>query len=222
MLSKIVLCRFSDVKRKRKNKAAHRKSWVLVLLMDELFFGPRAKRNYQRAFALANLLCGNQEAIAYRYLAHAYDCGIGVKRDLRKAFDNWKKALLLGDVESQAALAHAYAEGLGVKKSLTRAIYWDGLAARRGDTTAQYNLGQAYATGLGVEKTPRVAFKWWLKAAEQGHAKGQCNVAAAYETGFGIRKDINAAKKWYERSLRSGDKLARTNLERLRKQGRIN
>src|SRR6266852_1090849 len=105
----------------------------LIQLMDELYFGPTHKRDYKQAFALAELLGENGEPIAYRYLAHAYDAGIGVARDKKKAFNTWKKAALLGDAESQAALAHAYARGLGVKRTLKRAIYWDSLAARLGN-----------------------------------------------------------------------------------------
>src|SRR6266498_4693429 len=47
--------------------------------MDDLFFGSRAKRNHQQAHALARLLGQQGQAIAHRYLGHAYEIGIGVK-----------------------------------------------------------------------------------------------------------------------------------------------
>src|SRR6266498_5536210 len=118
---------------KRKTKLTKKYARALVSLMDDLFFGPKAKRSYQQGFALAELLGGHGVAVGYRYLAHAYDFGVGVARDKRKAFINWRKAAFLGDTDSRAALAHAYAEGLGVQKALKKAIYWDGLAARGGN-----------------------------------------------------------------------------------------
>jgi len=196
--------------------------WTLASLMHDLICGGPRKRNTRVGLALARLLAELGEPIAFRYLAHAYDRGIGVRQDKKLAFIYWSKAAGSGDAPSEAALGYAYAKGEGVGKNLLTAVRWEKRAARAGSADAQYNLGQAYAEGEGARKNPRLAFKWLLKAANRGHAEAQCNVAVAYENGDGVLKNIKSAMRWYQRATRSGDKLARENLARLRRTLRIN
>ncbi len=61
---------------------------------------------------------------AYQLLVKAYDQGIGVLRDAKKAFDYCLKASELGDAYSMFQLAEKYEQGLGVDSSFVKAATW--------------------------------------------------------------------------------------------------
>lgn len=75
-------------------------------------------------------------------LAHMYEEGEGVKKNLGKAFNLMLKADLLGDRDATVHLADMYTEGIFVKKDLLHAKRLYTRAANRGDSYATYRLNQ--------------------------------------------------------------------------------
>ena len=51
---------------------------------------------------------------AYVRMAARYEAGVGVKKSLKKAIDNYKRGMELGDPRCMNALGHLYRTGKGV------------------------------------------------------------------------------------------------------------
>src|SRR6267142_5043380 len=62
---------------------------------------------------------------AETFLAHIFDCGIGVRKDLSKAVFWYEIAARHNDVHAQSWLGYAYGNGIGVTKNLAKALFWD-------------------------------------------------------------------------------------------------
>jgi len=83
----------------------------------------------------------NEESIkAYELLIKAYDEGIGVLADAKKAFDYCLKAANLNDPRSMAQLAEKYELGRGVDSSFVLAARWYEKASLAGYEPAKTSL----------------------------------------------------------------------------------
>jgi len=94
-----------------------------------------------------------------------YAKGDGVKQDIRKGAQWFRKAANQGDREAE------YNLGVYFEKHVTdfqRAAAWYREAAERGFARAQCRLGQMYMEGMGVNRNPDEASKWFGMAAQQG------------------------------------------------------
>ena len=107
---------------------------------------------------------------AYRYLAQRYTVGgRGLKRSMKKAIENFKKGITLGDPVCMTALGDVYKTGLGVNKNEKLAFEHYQMAAFKGLDRGQNNVGSYYYKGYYVEKNNTKAREWWNKAAAQGY-----------------------------------------------------
>lgn len=147
-----------------------------------------------------------------------YYNGDGVKKDLAKTVDWLEKAAKQDYLLAQKQLAVCYAQGIGIKKDPKQAAYWYEKAANQGDADAQYKLGTAYYQGNGVLPDYEQAVKWYEKAAAQGVSEAINDLGFCYENGLGVTKiDPNKALQLYERSTALGNKIAKSNFDRLKK-----
>lgn len=65
--------------------------------------------------------------------AASYYNGFGVKENPKKAFEMFKKAAELGDVDCMRMTGDCYAIGSGVKQNRDEAMRWYRIAAENGD-----------------------------------------------------------------------------------------
>lgn len=105
------------------------------------------------------------DAMSQLNLGAAYDHGIGVKRDVDKAVEWYKKAADQGLAEAQFNLAHILvAEDI----SAVGAAEYMLKAAKQGMPDAQYLMGVTFAEGIGVEPDEEQAKLWLNRAIAQG------------------------------------------------------
>jgi uncharacterized protein len=187
---------------------------------------------------------------AKRVLGSHYENGLGVTKDLEKAF-YWytlayeqghidakydlirleqraiekiaatELAAEQGNIKAQYHLGLMYYEGKGVTKDLEKAFHWFKKAAEQGDIKAQYHLGSCYELGLGVTKDLEKAFHWFKKAAEQGHARAQLIIGSWYIHGNGVTKNDNQALYWIEKAAEQGDVDAQAQLALIYYYGKV-
>ena len=151
-------------------------------------------------------------------MAIFYYNGDGVTKDLSKTVYWLEKAAKQGHLQAQKQLALCYRQGLGTKKDDKKGTYWYEEAAKLGDAEAQYKTATAYFQGIGVIPAYEPAVKWYKKAADQGLAEAQNDLALCYENGLGVEKiDPNKALELYQKAAAQGNKTARANAERLKK-----
>ena len=82
-------------------------------------------------------------------IGYFYYEGLGVEKDLSKAFAWTKKAAEHGDWDAQCNLAEFYEDGIGTQADLEQAEYWYLRAARQGHELA---LKKCRALGVTLDK----------------------------------------------------------------------
>lgn len=116
----------------------------------------------------------NGDADAQFKLAHMYENGEGITKDLREAVEWYRKAAEQGRAQAQHNLGWMYIEGSGdLTKNLSEAAKWLHKSAKQGHKSSQNSLGYMYSHGEGVTKDLEEADKWFQKAAEQEDKQAQ-------------------------------------------------
>lgn len=130
------------------------------------------ERSYELGFGMAAWRVGN-----------AYENGIGVEKDIKKANEFYEEA---------------YNNMLVLSKN--------------GDPEALGNLGSMFSNGNFVDENPEKAFSYYQESAETGYAFIQSNLANCYLKGYGVEKNIDEGIKWLKKSSELGHPTAMLSL----------
>ena len=136
---------------------------------------------------------------AFSDYGFCYDCGIGVKRNLRWALYWYHKAADLGVTAAMANLTQIYLFRDEKYRDVKKGLLYAFMAAEYDDEQAQNYLGLCYEEGIGVLKDYEKAYHYFSLAVANG--AGACaehNLARCFRKGLGIAKDLKVAEK-YER-----------------------
>lgn len=177
-----------------------------------------------KAFALAMRAAENGNKKAMRYVARAYEKGLGVTADAAKANQWYAKAGIVrsagkGTKKSESPL-YAEAKSYEIKGENEKAFALYSQAAEQGDSMAMMRVALSYTTGVGVGQDVDKAYIWYRKAAEAGNAEAQYHLGLGYARGFGVEKDIGKARVWLEKASNNGYPLAAATLKTLEEAGR--
>ena len=155
---------------------------------------------YDLAIKYFNLACDNNIAEAYARLGNCYQEGKGVKRDIKKAVQLYKKSVELGSSLGMGLLAFCYKQGDGVTINYKKAfeLFFD--ASKEHDAIAYKQLGHFYYDSLYVKKDLTKAFEYFYKAAIRGNSYAQHNVGTCYLYGEGVTRNYKEALKWYKKA----------------------
>jgi hypothetical protein len=93
--------------------------------------------------------------------------------DYAEAMQQYRLAVLSGDVPAATAVGALFADGLGVPQDYGQAIQWYRMAADAGDARAQLNIGKIYEFGRGVPSDFEQARQWYEKANAGGEPEGR-------------------------------------------------
>lgn len=113
------------------------------------------------------------DADAQFNLAQAYRQGRGVKQDMNKAMDLFRRSAQQGHMRA----ADTYGLLLFVSGRREEAMPWIEASAARGEPNAQYLLGTAYFNGDLVQKDPVRAYALMSRAAATGLPRAQKSLA---------------------------------------------
>ena len=97
-------------------------------------------------------------------------------RDYKKAFKWYKRAALLGHMDSMFQVGYMYENGRGVDKNIFEALKWYMRAAQLNHKGAMNNIGYLYENGEGVEKDIEQAISWYQKAMILGDDTAKNNI----------------------------------------------
>ena len=119
-----------------KSKTDARTTSMMVKIGEELLHSDHP----QDAIIYLQIGSNEGDVLAYTLLIEAYDQGIGVATDLKKAFEFCTKAANLNDPESMYRLAVKYELGQGVDSSFIKAAKWYEQSATAGYEPAKTAL----------------------------------------------------------------------------------
>ena len=113
-----------------------------------LLNGIGTKKNSNEAFIIYYRLANKYNIVkAQNALAHAYENGVGIKKDFKMAKKWYDKAALSNDLSSQLSLANMLLLN-GAKKYQMMAIFWLQAACIKGSIKALNKLQALYKNGL--------------------------------------------------------------------------
>ena len=130
-------------------------------------------------------------------LAHCYEFGMGVEKDVKTAVKWYRAAAEQGSADAQYHLARCYQTGKGVEMNTKKSIELYEKAAKHGRSDAMERLGSIYYKGEGCEVDREKAYKWYRLSAENGNMISMLEVAEMIEKGDGVTRDLGEARKWY-------------------------
>lgn len=160
---------------------------------------------------------GDEEAM--RLCAICYLTGIGVEKDLRKAWEWYGKSAELGNTESQYDIGTLYRDGIGIKQNFRESAYWFRKAASNGHSLAMVNIAQQFAEGKGVLPDLRIAAENYWRAAERGVDEGAYQYAVMLRDGKGVRQDLSRALKYFDKAAENNYKDSAAEALKLRAAG---
>ncbi|RHZ66044.1 hypothetical protein Glove_309g20 [Diversispora epigaea] len=146
------------------------------------------------------------------FLADMYLDGIGVEKDVKKAYQIYSK---LANEESFIALteiAYYYEKGFGVEKNEEKAFELFLKSAEKGSPTAQNKVGLCYLGGIGTPKDEAKGFSWYMKSALAENINAIRNVGYCYFKGIDVDRDYQKAFKWFLKAAEKGESIAQYNL----------
>ena len=155
------------------------------------------------------------------YLGYAYEKGIGVKGDFKRAFDYYSRAAKSESADladqyaknkANTALGLLYLNGNGVEADSEKAMDYLEVASDNGYAKASYYLGQICENGLGVDKNYEQAMEYYLLAADLDYAPALNQVGYMYYNGYGVDVDFASAVYYQKLAALQGYAIAQVNL----------
>jgi len=166
-----------------------------------------ATNDTQRAAGLDVVRCAAAEndPRAESLTGFCHEMGIGVERDLEKAYEWYLRSAEHGRADSQMKVAYLTET---LKNDITNAVIWYKRAAEAGNARAQCNLANCLRLGRGVEQDGKAAIEWYKESAVQGDEDAQYNLAVCCYKGLYCEKDDAVALRLFRESARRGHKGA--------------
>jgi hypothetical protein len=160
--------------------------------------------DYDSGKLLLETLVAKGDARAMNGLGYAYENGLGVDADERKAFDLYRKSAALGYVGAENSLGGAYLNGVGVRRDPAESFRHYQAAAMRGDAMGDFHLAYAYQHGFGAPVDYARALAIYHVAAEAGDGPAMNQIGFMYQHGLGQAADAHLAFCWYAAAMTNG------------------
>ncbi len=168
----------SQVQAKMKERLKHSKTFRATSNIG--------KKMKNRVYVKAYTEAKHNNANAQFALGSMYYQGINVKKDYKKAIEQYRKAAMQGHTKAQFNLAYMYFDARGTEKNHNEALKWFLKAGEAKDGKAELYLGLIYKEKNNHQK----AFYWYTEAAKEGYPKAQYELAKMYYAGKGCKRDL--------------------------------
>lgn len=193
-----------------------------ALIADILSAGP-VEQNGAETFREATLAASMGSGSGENALGVCYYRGLGVKADLQKAAECYRRGAELKNTNASANLGQMLERGRGIPKDPAEAAKYYRVGVQDGNPLATAGLGRLYLDGLGVEQNLAEAVKWLGQAYAVRHddhavADDYCRAVTklageleTVRTGGPSPKYAEAAK-WYRVAAEIGQPYAQYRL----------
>ena len=152
------------------------------------------------------------DAAAQYTLAHSFEKGIDVEKNLQKALEFYTLAAQQGNPVAQKCMGNFYYFGIAVEKNLSKAVEFFTTSAKQGNADAQTNLGNCYKNGTGVERDVDKAVELYMQASLQNNAVAQFMLGCCNAKGIGLAKNDKKAFEFYKSAAKQNHAQAQNNL----------
>lgn len=158
------------------------------------------------AARLFEMACDSGHAYSCTSNGSLYESGIGVPKDLPRAFLNYRKACEGGHLGSCHNLYFVVAFGEGVERDFETVAQRERQACESGNALGCYNLAIFFEQGVGVEEQDfEAAIRLYREACDSGVAVSCGSLAVLYHRGIGVQINPEEAKRLYWQACQMGD-----------------
>lgn len=203
--------KFKEEVMKSNFSTVHKKIKSLNELALRYMKGNNVKKNPAFAIKLLKISANRGNSEAWEKLAECYLQGIGVQKNINKAFDHYSKAAKGkdGHIKSMYKLAKFYEKGIGTKKKfkeyqLCLVELHEKLAKEDQKKIylmkAMFQLAEMYQKQGDEANT----FKWIKNAAMANYKPAFYKLAKLYKRGKGTPKNLEIAFQWYVKAANEG------------------
>nr|WP_298096148.1 caspase family protein [uncultured Shinella sp.] len=186
---------------------------LLARALDKAGRGDEARKLNEVAMKAGNLA-------AYHNMGNLYRKGLGVEKDLSKAFELYLHAAELGHVEDQSNVGYMYMQGQGVKQDYKQALKWLTLAGDQNWSSALDKIGLIHLNGFGTKVDVPKAIDFFQRGTNLGDRNAMVNLATLYMQGTGLKQDNTIARDIFLRAARLGAVAAYINLGNIYNEGK--
>lgn len=188
---------------------------LAVKYIYKMAYDKHVVKDYDSAYRLSLIAAEYSYPRAFHLLGVIKDPkfpGDTSKKDLKEAFDWYKKGADVGWHSSQLNLARFYQDGKLIPVDLNRYFELILRAAESGGVNAMYLVGEAYENGIGVPIDMAKALHFYEKAAAYGDAQSLYNAGVFYTKGRSVPVDFCKAVNYYIRAAENNYAPAQHNL----------
>jgi len=148
-------------------------------------------------------------------LASSYYNGLGVERNVDKAYYYAKLAAEYGNSGAQNLIGMINYEGTEtIEKNEELALKWYRIAAKSNEAAALYNLAMLYENGAVVLQNYNEAYKYYKMASDFGSISGTNIIGFFNEHGIGTNRKKVTAFLYYHKAASKGSPFGQYNLGR--------
>lgn len=168
------------------------------------YIGIDAKKGYQHLM----LASQGRNADAQNYLGYCFEQGIGVSKNLFKAFEYYDKASKKGNLHGKFNLASCFEYGIGVEQDEYKAFSIYQELNDIGYIDAKNKVAWYYENGHIIKRDINKALELYKESANSGNIEAQRYLGEVYHFGIYGEEDIEKAKKWYFLASKNNDSIA--------------
>ncbi|MDH6306367.1 TPR repeat protein [Parabacteroides sp. PF5-5] len=133
-----------------------------------------------------------------------YYSGIGVQKDIQKAYDHFYKSAQQGNVDAKVMIGEIFYYGHLGSQDYQKAFTLYTQAASEDNASAQNKLGLMYYFGRGVTANYETAAEWFEKSVRQGEGSSKYYLGYMYLKGLGVNKNISKGIELLNESAQQG------------------
>ena len=127
-----------------------------------------------------------------------YEQGIGVEKDLVKAFKYYHTSANMNSLSGMANFASCLLEGKGTDVNINLGLEWLNKSSEKGNGVASTTLASYYTNGKYVEQDYKKAKELLERGMEQKYGPAGLELSRFYKEGLGVEKDLEKAKELEE------------------------
>ena len=159
---------------------------------------PPSPAGYADDLARVQARARKKDPEAIHYLGKAYYYGgLGLQKDMQKAFKLSTEAAELGSIEAIYSLGNAYYHGDGVRQDKVKAVHLIEKAAMHGDVESRHNLGHSEIKKGNYGR----ALRHLLISAKVGHEDSIEAIKNMFVEGLATKELYTQALKGYQEAV---------------------
>lgn len=166
------------------------------------FYNDESTEDLNKAFELLTKSVENNCKESKIYLGQCYNFGLGVEKDLKKAFYWYEEASKDGDVNALIKLGFLYRDS-SMEINFEKSFQYFLQSAEKGSPEGMYLVGLGYLNAEGTQFDLKKGLEYFEKSSELDYDPATTFLGECYLKGEIVEKDFSKGFNYYLKSAES-------------------